>query len=88
MIENSLAKVEIGTRIADETAAALKAIVEEINTATELIKLIAISSEEQVDSIKQINTGISQVSQVVQTNAANSEEAPPQVKSLLVRLSS
>jgi len=74
MIENSLEKVETGMRIADETAAALKAIVEEINSATELIKLIAVSSEEQVESIRQINTGISQVSQVVQANAANAEE--------------
>lgn len=74
MIANSLTKVEVGMKIADETASALKAIVDEVNVATGLISSIAVSSEEQVESIKQINMGISQVSQVVQTNAANSEE--------------
>jgi hypothetical protein len=38
MIENSLKKVEAGTKIADETANSLKLIVEEVNNATELIK--------------------------------------------------
>ena len=74
MIENSLKKVEAGTKIADETANALVLISQEVNSATELIKSIAITSEEQVNSIEQINQGIAQVSQVVQSNAATSEE--------------
>jgi methyl-accepting chemotaxis protein len=74
MIENSLKKVEAGTKIADETANALVLIAQEVNSATELIKSIAATSEEQVNSIEQINQGIAQVSQVVQSNAATSEE--------------
>jgi methyl-accepting chemotaxis protein len=75
MIETSLKKVEIGTKLADKTANALKLIVEDVNGATTLIKSIASSSEEQVVSIEQINQGIAQVSQVVQSNAATSEES-------------
>jgi methyl-accepting chemotaxis protein len=41
MIEGSIKKVEIGSRIARETAGALDSIVSEIARATELIAAIA-----------------------------------------------
>jgi methyl-accepting chemotaxis protein len=74
MIENTLRKVEAGIRIADDTANALNQIVDEVNSATKLIQDIAVSAEEQVVSIKQINEVIAQVSQVVSSNAATTEE--------------
>ncbi len=74
MIENTLRKVEAGIRIADDTANALNLIVDEVNSATKLIQDIAVSAEEQVVSIKQINEVIAQVSQVVSSNAATTEE--------------
>ncbi len=75
MIEGSIRKVDIGTKIANDTAAALNQIVEGVAKAADLIGEIAIASNEQASGISQINQGIMQVSQVVQTNSATSEES-------------
>lgn len=75
MIEGSIKKVEIGTKIANETAGALGKIVNEVAKAAELVEAIAAASNEQASAIEQINQGILQVSQVVQNNAATSEES-------------
>lgn len=75
MIENSIHKVEAGTKIAKETAKALDAIVTQINSAASLVSSIAAASKEQAAAIEQINQGVLQISQVVQTNAATSEES-------------
>ncbi len=75
MIENSIRKVEAGTRIAKETAEALDRIVEEVDKAAALVGSIAAASREQAMALEQINQGVMQISQVVQTNAATSEES-------------
>lgn len=75
MIEGSIKKVEGGTRIANETAAALNKIVEGVAKAASIVSDIAAASNEQAVGIAQVTQGISQVSQVVQTNSATSEES-------------
>ncbi|MGP0587203.1 methyl-accepting chemotaxis protein, partial [Paenibacillus timonensis] len=75
MIEGSINKVQEGTRIADQTAEALKSIVGDIERVASLVGEIAMASTEQAAAITQINQGISQVSQVIQTNSATSEES-------------
>jgi methyl-accepting chemotaxis protein len=75
LIENSIRKVEIGTKIANDTASALDKIALGVDNATDLAATIAISSQEQASSIQQINIGVSQLSQVVQINAATAEES-------------
>lgn len=75
MIEGSIKKSEIGTRIANETAAELNKIVEDIARAAALVNDIATASNEQAAGITQINQGLMQVSQVVQANSATSEES-------------
>jgi methyl-accepting chemotaxis protein len=75
MIENSIRKVEAGTKIANETAGALHQIVDQVDKAAELVHSIAGASSEQASAVEQINQGIAQVSQVVQTNAATAEES-------------
>lgn len=75
MISGSISKVEVGTKIADETAVALNKIVEDVTKAAELVSNIAVASNEQAIGIGQVNQGIMQVSQVVQTNSATSEES-------------
>lgn len=74
MIENSIAKVEDGTRIAKDTADSLNKIVDQIEKVATLVNDIAVASNEQAIGINQINQGIMQVSDVVQTNSATSEE--------------
>ncbi|MCL1810031.1 MAG: methyl-accepting chemotaxis protein [Clostridiales bacterium] len=75
MIQNSMEKAELGSRIAGETAASLGEIVTGIIESTQLISEIAEASEEQSQGISQINIGIDQVAQVVQQNSATAEES-------------
>ncbi|MGI6084222.1 MAG: methyl-accepting chemotaxis protein [Acetivibrionales bacterium] len=74
MIEGSIKKSEIGTKIAKDTAEALNNIVDEIENVAGLINEIAVASNEQDAGIAQINQGIMLVSEVVQNNTATSEE--------------
>ncbi len=74
MIEGSIKKTEVGTRIAEETSGALEEIVLGVTKITDLISEIASASKEQALGIGQINQGLSQMDQVTQHNSANSEE--------------
>lgn len=74
LIQGSIKKVEVGSKIAGETADALSKIVTEIEKATVLIDSISSASNEQASALTQINQGIAQISQVVQNNAAAAQE--------------
>lgn len=74
MIEGSIKEVEGGTKLANETAQALKMIVEGVSKAAELVGEIAVASNEQALGVEQINQGIMQISDVVQTTSATAEE--------------
>ena len=75
LIENSIAKANLGMQIATETAASLDEIVTGIVRSSEIVEKIAQSSDEQAEAITQIHTGIGQVAQVVQLNSATAEES-------------
>lgn len=75
MIEGSTKKVDAGAKFANETAAALGSILEEVTKAAAIVGQIAEASNEQATAIAQINQAIAQVSQVVQTNSATAEES-------------
>ncbi len=74
MIEDSIHKVEAGSKIADSTAQALEDITEAVQKSEIIITEIAESSNYQATAIAQIDQAIEQVSQVVQNNSATSEE--------------
>lgn len=74
MIEDSIRKVNHGSKIADETAKSLGEIIGSIEKIVELIGHIAIASNDQATAVSQIDQAISQVSTVVQTNSATSEQ--------------
>ena len=74
MIEDSIQKVEAGSRIANETAKALGEITAVVKQSEAIITEIAEASNYQATAITQIDQAIEQVSQVVQTNSATSEE--------------
>lgn len=75
MIESSVKKVEAGTEIAHLTAKSLGEIVSQVDHAASYINSIAAASDEQAQSLEQINLGITQVSQVTQANAATAQES-------------
>ena len=75
LVEGSIRKVEFGTKIANNTAESLDQIVAGVSKAATLVGEIAAASNEQATAIYQINKGIEQVSDVVQTNSATSEQS-------------
>lgn len=74
LIEGSVKKIESGTEIANETAAALSKIVNDIDKVSGLVSEIAVASNEQATNISQVDKGVEVVSDVVQTNSATAEE--------------
>ncbi len=74
LIEDSISKVGVGSRIVDETAKALETITNVVQESESIINGIADSSNYQATAVAQIEQAITQVSQVVQTNSATSEE--------------
>lgn len=74
LIETSVKAVEKGMVIAGQTAAQLEEVAENSKLITTEVTNIAETLETQTTEIKQINEGIEQINDVVQTNSATSEE--------------
>ena len=74
LIETSVKAVEKGMVIAGQTAAQLEEVAENSKVITTEVTHIAETLETQTTEIKQINEGIEQINDVVQTNSATSEE--------------
>lgn len=74
LIEDSIGKVSMGSKMADETAKALGTITKVVSESEAIINGIAESSNYQATAVAQIEQAIAQVSQVVQTNSATSQQ--------------
>jgi len=74
LIEDSIDKVNSGSKIAGDTYKSLEVITEVVTESESLISGIAESSNYQATAVAQINQAVGQISQVVQTNSATSEE--------------
>ena len=74
LIETSVKAVEKGMVIAEQTASQLQGVAEDSQVITKEVTNIAETLETQTTEIKQINEGIEQINDVVQTNSATSEE--------------
>lgn len=75
LIEGSIAAVNKGTGIANETAQSLLQVVEGAQASAVTINKIAQAATAQAASIAQVTQGIDQISSVVQTNSATAEES-------------
>lgn len=75
LIQQTVDTISSGEKLADETAAILRVAAEKAGFVEQAIQEITASSVEQVQAIEQIEQGLSQVSTVVQTNAATAEES-------------
>ncbi|MFH1134559.1 MAG: cache domain-containing protein [Pseudomonadota bacterium] len=74
MIQESVRKVDLGTKLLDLTAESLKGIVDKIGCASHLMDEISAASTQQAEGITQINLGLDQIEQVTYTVSANSEQ--------------
>ncbi len=75
LIEGSVALTDKGNQMAQQTAGALKEIMEGTNKVADLLEEIATASNEQAQGISQVTTGLAQIDQVTQQNTASAEES-------------
>ncbi len=75
LIETSLLSIQKGVKIAEETAKDLLGVVDGASATTELIVKIADSTEREEAEITQADIGIGQISDVVQSNSAASQQS-------------
>jgi methyl-accepting chemotaxis protein len=75
LIDNSVERVEAGSRLVNEAGKTMHDIVDSVGRVTGIISEISAAGQEQTAGIDQINQAISQMDQVTQQNAALVEEA-------------
>ena len=75
LIEDSVAKVDEGTRLVDESGNTLQEIVVAVKKVTDIVGEIAAASKEQSTGIEQVNRAIMQMDEMTQQNTALVEEA-------------
>lgn len=74
LIENTIALVSNGSKIAKSTAASFQEIRASSKQSTSLIAEISEATGAEASSVTQVTQGIGQIAMVVQTNSATSEE--------------
>lgn len=75
LIEETINAVNEGKNIANNTAQNLLEVVDKVKESNELIKNIAIASNEQSSGIEKMSIEIDKISQIVQSNSAISEQS-------------
>ncbi len=75
LIENSVHATDRGSRIVGEVSATLKRTLELVTKSNAAIRTITQAVESDAESIAQVTEGIGQISSVVQSNSASSEES-------------
>jgi methyl-accepting chemotaxis protein len=74
-IEDAIDKTGQGVELSSKVAAGLNDIVQKVRQVDDLVTEVSGASREQTDGITQINTAVSQMDKVTQSNAANAEES-------------
>ncbi|TXI16807.1 MAG: HAMP domain-containing protein [Nitrosomonas sp.] len=75
LINDSVAKVDDGTRLVDEAGVTMDEIVNAVKRVTDIMNEISAASNEQSSGIEQVNQAVTQMDEVTQQNAALVEEA-------------
>jgi len=82
LIDDSVEKVDAGSRLVNEAGSTMGEIVESVKRVTDIMAEIMAASQEQSAGIDQINQAIAQMDQVTQQNAALVEEAAAAAESM------
>ena len=83
LIEETVKAISQGKDIANTTAENLLGVVKKVKESNELIKNIAIASNEQSDGIKEMSIEIERISGIVQSNSAIAEESAASSEELM-----
>lgn len=75
LISSTIEAVSNGTAIADSTAQTIESVMERFSNANTLINEISDGSAQQASMVDQVLSSVSQISAVVQNNAATAEES-------------
>ena len=82
LIDNSVERVDTGSRLADHAGATMKEVVDSIRRVTAIMAEISTASHEQTAGIEQVNQAIAQMDETTQQNAALVEEAAAAAQSM------
>jgi methyl-accepting chemotaxis protein len=82
LIQDSVQKVEAGSERVNRSGVTLDEIVGSFKRVTDIIAEIAVASQEQSSGIDQVNKAVTQMDQVTQSNAAQTEELSSTAQSL------
>lgn len=82
LIDESVEKVETGSKLVDEAGKSVEDIVSQVKRVTDLIAEISSASAEQSQGISQVGDAVQQLDQVTQQNAALVEESAAAAESL------
>jgi methyl-accepting chemotaxis protein len=82
LINDSVAKVDAGSRLVDDAGRSMAEIVDQVGQVTGLIARISAASTGQTRDIDQVGTAVQQLDQSTQQNAALVEESAAAAESL------
>jgi len=82
LIDDSVDKVDAGSKQVDQAGATMNEIVTAVKRVTDIMAEIAAASDEQSAGIEQVNQAIMQMDDVTQQNAALVEEAAAAAESM------
>lgn len=74
LIEGALNEIEEGNQVAQKAADSMEVVVQGINDISDTSKMLSENSNQQIAALREAEKGIEQISEVVQSNSAASEE--------------
>jgi methyl-accepting chemotaxis protein len=82
LIQDTMRKVEAGSALVNHSGETLQGIVGSVKRVTDIVAEIAASAGEQSTGIEQVNSAMTQMDQVTQSNSAQTEELSATAQSL------
>lgn len=82
LINDSVSKVDEGTRLVDEAGITMDEIVTAVKRVTDIMSEISAASQEQSSGIEQVNQAVTQMDEATQQNAALVEQAAAAAESM------
>lgn len=74
LIEGAINEIEEGNQVAQKAADSMETVVQGINDISDTSKMLSENSNQQIAALREAEKGIEQISEVVQSNSAASEE--------------